>query len=273
MTYFSAMELSQPCIHGITAGIHRVEFHAAPIRNRNRPPWDELSRDVTLKLMEAIYDTIGQAHRRGFCLFGVAVEKSRAVPGFSDSMSEVLQRKKEAQDRVKRTRGEERAKCKQELAETKALLRQLTLGVISCASERLCTQFEFFLRRFYDPDNPELQQRGTMIFDHASYERDLELLIESFRQHGTRATQIYNIIESPFFADSSSTRFLQIADFITYAIYRRFEVGDTRYFDTIAHRFDQADGICHGLTHVTSDSNCMCIGCLTRRIRKELSTQ
>ena len=108
-----------------------------------------------------------------------------------------------------------------------------------------------------------------MVFDHASYEKDLKFLMEQFHSYGTRFTSIYNIVEAPFCVDSASTRLLQVADFVSYAMYRRYETGDARYIDLINHRFDELDGVCHGLAHATSNSTCMCPACLSRRVAKK----
>lgn len=246
----------------------RIEFHAYPMRNR-RAPWNGLPRERVQQLMTDIYDCISTAHPRGVCLFGEAIQKSRVVPNFKESMMEALVKKKEAIGRLDTERGNEKAKWREKEAEARALLKELTSQVIDAAFERLCTQFEFFLRRFYDPDDPEQQQRGIIVFDHASYEKDVELLMESFQKHGTGVTPVYNVVETPFFADSSSTRFLQTADFVSYTLYRRYERHDTLYFDKIAHRFDEHDGVYHGLVHYTSDKHCTCPACLTRRTGKQ----
>jgi len=218
--------------------------------------------------MESIYKAIGDSHKVGCCAFATAVEKARIAPDFSDVMTELLRQRKDAKNRDKKSVGEAKTKAHQDLLAAKAQLKEPMLAIIDAAFQRLCTQFEYYLRRFYDAENKDRQQRGLIVLDHASYERDLELLMESFRKHGTAVTEIYNVIGAPFFGTSSATRLLQIADFISYAVYRRFEASDTRYFDLIAHRFDQVDGVFHGLSHVTLDSNCMCPGCLTRRVRK-----
>jgi len=107
-----------------------------------------------------------------------------------------------------------------------------------------------------------------IIFDHASYEKELELLMEGYRSYGTPITDIYDIVDAPLAADSASTRMIQIADFVSYAVFRRFESGDAYYFDIVDHRFDEVDGVVHGLSHMTSDSTCLCPACLSRLVAR-----
>ena len=52
---------------------------------------------------------------------------------------------------------------------------------------------------------------------------------------------------------------IQLADHIAYAVFRRYESGDTQYLDLIAGKFDEKDGIVHGLAHKEpSNRHCMC---------------
>ena len=242
----------------------QVEFHASVMHGHRESPWKGLGRNTINELMIAIYDQIARTHV-GFCLFGEAIEKNHVVPDFAEKMRRALEYKKEAKpDPETERRGKNIDKEKLALAEKE--IESLTSAIINRAFERLCTQFEFYVRRFYDED-PEHQQRGIMIFDHASYERDIRLLMKPFRTLGTGAIQVLNIVETPLFASSSDSRMLQIADFVSYALYRRYEMCDTRFFDIIARRFDCVDGVFHGLAHLTTNAACACPACLTRRLR------
>ncbi len=59
---------------------------------------------------------------------------------------------------------------------------------------------------------------------------------------------------------------MQLADHVAYAVFRRYDRGDTQYFDIIAHKFDKSDGVVHGLVHKHNvNANCMCLACQTRR--------
>lgn len=87
------------------------------------------------------------------------------------------------------------------------------------------------------------------------------------RTLGTRwGTTIHNLAETPLFVDSRASRVVQLADHISYAVFRRYNAGDTSYFDIIASKFDSVGGTVHGLNHKqTYNPMCMCLACHTRR--------
>lgn len=59
---------------------------------------------------------------------------------------------------------------------------------------------------------------------------------------------------------------MQLADHVAYAVFRRYEHGDSQYFDVVASRFDSAGGVVHGLVHRQNiDPLCICLACVTRR--------
>lgn len=77
---------------------------------------------------------------------------------------------------------------------------------------------------------------------------------------------IRNLADTPLFVDSRASRVIQLADHVAYAVFRRYQSGDTQYLDRIAAKFDAEDGIVHGLAHKElGNPNCMCIACLSRR--------
>jgi hypothetical protein len=264
--YFLEQRLNELQSEHLPTETEPVEFHASAMRKHDKPPWDTMPRSERDKLIAAIYDMIARAHSPGLCLFAQAIEKSTVIPDFATLMAQALQNKREAENKAKEARGQEKVKAKQALAQAKQECSTLASRIVARGFEGLCTQFEFFLRRFYDQAEPEHQQRGILILDHASYENEVESLLEAFRLYGTRVSQLYNIIGPPLFTDSRSARLLQVADFVSYAVFRRHESGDTRYLDIVASRFDQSSGVVHGLAHVVSNSSsCMCFACLSRR--------
>jgi len=95
----------------------------------------------------------------------------------------------------------------------------------------------------------------------------LQKLSREFRKAGTRWGSLKNIADSPFFVDSRASRLVQLADHVAYSVFRRYNTGDAQYMDIIASRFDEADGVYHGLSHKHADRlNCTCHGCLSRRL-------
>lgn len=129
--------------------------------------------------------------------------------------------------------------------------------------EEMCNRFDLYLARLHDEDN---EQRGIMILDESRYESRLKELLSSYQKTGTRFGTIFNIPECPVFTDSKVTRMLQIADFCSWAIYRRYEHGDSSHLDKIINKFDKVGNIIHGLVHITHNRNCTCTYCLTRKL-------
>ena len=110
------------------------------------------------------------------------------------------------------------------------------------------------------------RQRGLLILDKSARETTLQNMAREFRTFGTRWGVVRNLADTPLFIDSSASRVIQLADHVAYAVFRRYESGDTQYFDLIASKFDTADGVVHGLVHKQySDPKCMCLACVTRR--------
>ena len=111
------------------------------------------------------------------------------------------------------------------------------------------------------------EQRGMIVVAESSAQRAIRLLARRFQDGGTRWGNLHNVTDIPLFAPAKETRMLQYADFCSNAIYGRYQSALARDFDRIAPRFDQTDGIVHGLAHWTSDYSCLCLACSTRRTR------
>jgi len=105
-----------------------------------------------------------------------------------------------------------------------------------------------------------------LILDKSSYETTLQRMARGFRTLGTKWGVVKNLADIPLFVDSKASRLTQMADNVAYAVFRRYNTGDTQYFDIIAVKFDQADGVLHGLAHKQSiNPSCMCPACMSRR--------
>ena len=131
------------------------------------------------------------------------------------------------------------------------------------AFEDLCSRFDRYLRRLRADGQT---QRGLLILDKSTYETTLQRMSVEFRTLGTRWGVIRNLADTPLFVDSRASRVIQLADHLAHAVFRRYQSGDTQYFDRIARKFDSEDGIIHGLAHKElGNPRCMCIACLSRR--------
>lgn len=136
---------------------------------------------------------------------------------------------------------------------------------VEYAFEEICNRFNLFLSRLWQQQN---QQRGLVVMDKSHYEDVLQRLARKFRETGTKWGTLRNLAEVPLFVDSSASRLIQIADLLAWAVWRRYEHHDTRYFDPITPRFDTEGGVLHGLVHYKSPSeDCSCPACLTRALR------
>ena len=131
------------------------------------------------------------------------------------------------------------------------------------AFEDLCKRFDLFLDRLQRAGD---RQRGIIIIDDSAYENTLQKLAKDFRVGGTRWGDLHHIVETPLFVDSRASRLIQVADHIAYAVFRRYNSGDTQYFDIFSSRFDQFENVVHGLAHKQKNNpSCMCPACLSRR--------
>ncbi|MCC6368956.1 MAG: DUF3800 domain-containing protein [Bryobacterales bacterium] len=135
---------------------------------------------------------------------------------------------------------------------------------VEMAFEDLCQRFDYFLMRRRQQGD---QQRGMIILDKTTRETSLQRLSREFRKVGTRWGSLKNIADTPFFVDSKASRLIQLADHVAYSVFRRYNSGDAQYMDIIANRFDEADGVIHGLSHKHNfRDTCTCPGCLSRRL-------
>ncbi len=131
------------------------------------------------------------------------------------------------------------------------------------AYEQLCDRFDQFLRRRYVQWRD--RQRGLLIVDKSRYEETLQALAHEYRQRGTRWGSLRNLAEVPLFVDSRASRLLQLADLVSYALWRRYERNDPGLMRPILRCFDQAGGILHGLYHKKQPGvSCDCPACVSR---------
>lgn len=128
--------------------------------------------------------------------------------------------------------------------------------------EEIINRFDRMLARG-DRDGP---QRGLVILAESSYRENLERLARSIWSRGHRWGEIHNQADVPYFAPAQRTRLLQLADFVSNAVFGNYESGYGRAFQTIAPRIDQQDGHLHGLVHLARDrQSCYCPACVAHR--------
>ena len=123
-------------------------------------------------------------------------------------------------------------------------------------------RFNIFLTRLFGMD---LANKGLAIIDQAHQPRYRELFAD-FKRIGTQFQgPLTNVIDIPYFAGRRDTRMLQLADFCAYAVFRKYESGDTSYFQKVLPKFDRPGPHepPHGLKHFTR-LNCSCEACVWR---------
>ena len=134
------------------------------------------------------------------------------------------------------------------------------------AFEEICNRFNLLLTRIWNRDGEA--QRGLVVMDETTHKNALQGLARRYRERGTRWGDLRNLAEVPMFVDSRASRIIQLADLLAWSVRRRYELGDTRYFDRIVGRFDTAGGVIHGLVHFTPPgTDCKCPACLSRALR------
>lgn len=127
------------------------------------------------------------------------------------------------------------------------------------AFEQLCNRFDRMLLRMHRAGKTE---RGLIILDKTTYETSLQGLTTEFRIDGHRWGRIANMADVPLFVDSMATRMIQYADMIAWSIRRRYERGESTYFDIIRSAFDSEGGVIHGLVHYKpTGAQCDCPVC------------
>ena len=130
--------------------------------------------------------------------------------------------------------------------------------------EEIVNRFDRMLARgLRDSGEP---QRGLVILAESSYRENLERLARKIWSQGHRWGETHNQADVPYFAPAQRTRLLQLADFVSNAVFGYYESGYARGFNTIAPRIDQQDGHLHGLVHLVRDrQSCYCPACVARR--------
>ncbi len=131
------------------------------------------------------------------------------------------------------------------------------------AFNELVRRFDLYLVRRHNQGDT---QRGLMVFDESRHETRLQTLLRSYAVEGGPFGRLRNMADVPFFADSRASRMLQLADFIAWASFRRYERGVANHFDRIVGRFDAENNRLHGLYHMTRRFHeCFCPACFSRR--------
>lgn len=135
---------------------------------------------------------------------------------------------------------------------------------VKVATEQVCKRFDTLLkRRLHDGD----EQRGLVVFAESSYQSRAKLWVKGFKELGTQWGLLHSLCDIPYFASAKESRLIQLADYVAHALFLLYEKNDPSLVKSIIRKFDQADGILHGLVHVSSNRGvaCNCPACFSRR--------
>ena len=122
------------------------------------------------------------------------------------------------------------------------------------AYEVLLNKFDVMLKTLRTRE--ELPNRGLVVHDRRVIAAG-------------RVGQLRNLADVPLFSDSRATRLLQIADLVSYALFRRYrpDAEDAAYFKILWPLFHADAGAVHGCVHYSpsyGQGSCSCEPCTTR---------
>lgn len=107
-------------------------------------------------------------------------------------------------------------------------------------------------------------QKGLLIIDEA-HESQYREMLRKFQTIGTKYGYTHNIVDVPYFGRAIHTRMIQLADFVTFAVFRYYEYGDSAFLDMIKGQFDRRSPgePPEALKHLTK-TKCKCMACAWR---------
>lgn len=89
-----------------------------------------------------------------------------------------------------------------------------------------------------------------IVHDEHQVEADLQLWTADWQQVVSRIGRLHNILHVPLFTDSRSSRLLQAADFIAFALWRHYGLSEEKWLNQLLPHFDHVGDARHGIIHV-----------------------
>lgn len=136
------------------------------------------------------------------------------------------------------------------------------------AYEVLLSKFDVMLKTLRNQRG--LPNRGLVIHDRRVVaERDIQSWVAAWRVTAERIGQLQNLADVPLFGDSRATRLLQVADLVSYAVFRNYnrQSPSDHEFTTLWGAFHSEGSTTHGCVHFTpsfGQGECQCLPCTQR---------
>lgn len=136
---------------------------------------------------------------------------------------------------------------------------------IRAAMEQVCKRFDLMLSRRLNEVGD--RQRGLLVLAESGYQARAKIWVQGFRELGTQYGILRNLSDSPFFVAAKESRLIQLADYVAHSLFILYERRDPQLVRVVIRRFDEKDGILHGLVHVSAArrTGCDCPACVSRR--------
>ena len=136
------------------------------------------------------------------------------------------------------------------------------------AYEEVLHKFDEMLTRQAHAAGGGVHERGIVIHDRRSIEKDVQGWTNTWRAVAGRIGKLTHVVDAPLFSDSRASRLIQAADFVSWALWRYYGPAheETRV-KKLWSMFDNDGGRMHGLIHVNPNfktGGCSCPPCASR---------
>lgn len=113
--------------------------------------------------------------------------------------------------------------------------------MVNTTLEEIVNRFHIFLQQY--------KTMGMIVSDASTvgFDNGIRDTYEYFKEKGTRFVTLNLIIDTIFFIPSETAIGIQIADFVSCALKRKYENGEDEIYDFIKGKFDRNNGRIHGL--------------------------
>ena len=114
----------------------------------------------------------------------------------------------------------------------------VTRDIRLLATLQLCQRFNSYLTRIGTYGRPSTK-RGMLICDEHTSKNQITSLMGIIHSGGLPRQLKDNLIETAFFADSSSSRLIQVADILCHSVYCFVTRSDDRFFHLVERKIDR----------------------------------